>query len=197
MKKTLLYVLAIVVAMDQASAQKVPYMVKIEEDTYMDVAEMSIEAWIEYDFDISNQYGVDSPERRALLPQRKVFMSLYDKDYEAIRKYVGLRETYGRCPIVGLSREQIAKYCEWRTEKCSQKKCYRPNGHALVFGLPDSQDYESALKKAKVTQNDPGTPTPQKKGKKIYGLYDNVAEIHAGATPEQPYGFRCVAREVE
>lgn len=197
MKKILLFFVLVAISIVAAYAQKVPYMVKIEEDTYMDIAEVSIEMWIEYDFDISNQYGTNSPERRALLPNHKVFMSLYGKEYEAVRKFVALRETYGRCPIVGLSREQIAKYCAWRTEKCSQEKGFQPHGHALVFGLPDSQDYESALRKAKVTENDAGAPTPKKTGGKIYGLYDNVAEIHADATPEHPYGFRCVAREVE
>ena len=163
----------------------------------MDIAEVSIEMWIEYDWDISNQYGTNSPERRALLPDNKVFRSLYGKDYEAVRKFVALKETYGRCPIVGLSREQITKYCEWRTEKCSQAKGYQPHGHALVFGLPDKEDYDSALQKAKITENEAGAPTPKKNGNKIYGLYDNVAEIHSSATPEHPYGFRCVAREVE
>ena len=126
-----------------------------------------------------------------------VFRSLYGKDYEAVKKQLNLRKEYGRCPIVGLSREQIAKYCEWRTEICSQSKSYHPNGHELVFGLPDQDEYATALEKAKVTKNDAGTPSPKKKGNKIYGLYDNVSEIQIGGTPQQPYGFRCVAREVE
>ena len=179
------------------NAQKVPFMVKITDDTYMDYAEMSIEGWLEYDWDVSKQYGEDSPERMAVVPDNKVFRSLYGKDYEAVKKYLKLKEQYGRCPIVGLSREQITKYCQWRTEKCSQSKGYRPHGHALVFGLPDKDDYETALSKATVTKNDAGAPAPKKKGEKIYGLYDNVAELQVGVAPQQPYGFRCVAREVE
>lgn len=197
MKRFVMLVLLAAVGVVYGYGQKVPYMVKIEEDTYMDVAEMSIESWIEYDWDISKQYGEDSKERRALVPNSKVFRSLYGKDYEAIKKFIELRSEYGRRPIVGLNREQIAKYCEWRTEKCAQSKKYHPHGRSLVFGLPDKDDYESALRKAKVTKNDAGSPTPKKKGGKIYGLYDNVSEIHTGVTPDEPYGFRCVAREVE
>ncbi|MBO4751854.1 MAG: hypothetical protein J5526_03775 [Bacteroidales bacterium] len=197
MKRGLLLVLMVWLGVMMACGQKVPYMVKIEEDTYMDNTEMSIEAWIEYDWDISKQYGEDSPERRAVVPDNRVFRSLYGKDYEAIKKYLELKDDYRRCPIVGLSREQIVKYCEWRTEKCAQRKEYHPHGRSLVFGLPDKNDYESALSKAKVTKKVAGAPNPKKKGGKIYGLYDNVSEMRTDVTPQHPYGFRCVAREVE
>lgn len=180
-----------------ACAQKVPNMVKIEEDTYMDDAEVGIEWWIEYDEDVAKRSGADSPERLAVAPDDKVFRSLYGKSYESIKKDDELKNRYGRCPIVGLSREQISKYCKWRTEKCSQMKGYQPHGHVLEFGLPDKDDYDAGTRKAKYTENDAGTPTPQKRGGKIYGLYDNVAEIYQGVTPPHPYGFRCVAREVE
>lgn len=172
-------------------------MVKIADDTYMDYAEMSIDAWLEYDWDVSKQYGADSPERLAIVPDANVFRSLYGKDYEDVKKYLQLRETYGRRPIVGLSREQIAKFCEWRTAKCAQSKHYHPHGRSLQFSLPDKDDYANALGKAKVTKHEAGSPTPKKKGNKIYGLYDNVSEIQATDPPKHPYGFRCVAREVE
>lgn len=178
-------------------AQKVPYMVKIDAGTYMDYAEISIESWIEYDWDISKQYGADSPERLAVVPDANVFRSLYGKDYEAVKKHLEVRKTYGKCPIVGLSREQIAKFCEWRTAKCAQSKSYHPHGHSLQFALPDKDDYAAALDKARVSKDEAGSPTPKKKGNKLYGLYDNVAEIQTTETPQHPYGFRCVAREVE
>ena len=90
MERGLLLVLMVWLGVMMACGQKVPYMVKIEEDTYMDNTEMSIEAWIEYDWDISKQYGEDSPERRAVVPDNRVFRSLYGKDYEAIKKYLEL-----------------------------------------------------------------------------------------------------------
>ena len=88
MKRFVMLVLLAAVGVVYGYGQKVPYMVKIEEDTYMDNTEMSIEAWIEYDWDISKQYGEDSPERRAVVPDNRVFRSLYGKDYEAIKKYL-------------------------------------------------------------------------------------------------------------
>lgn len=197
MKQLLLLITLAAANVLSIHAQKVPFMVKIADDTYMDYAEVSIESWLEYDWDMSKQYGADSPERLAVVPDGKAFRSLYGKDYEAVKTYLELRKQYGRCPIVGLSREQIAKFCEWRTEKCSQSKKYHPNGRTLMFALPDKDDYAAALNKGKVTKSDAGSPNPKKKGNKIYGLYDNVAEIQIGETTQHPYGFRCVAREVE
>ena len=197
MKQLLLLITFAAASLLPLQAQKVPFMVKIADDTYMDYAEMSIEGWLEYDWDVSKQYGADSPERLAIVPDANVFRSLYGKDYEDIKKYLELRETYGRCPIVGLSREQIVKYCEWRTAKCAQSKHYHPHGRSLQFALPDKDDYANAFAKAKVTKLEAGSPTPKKKANKIYGLYDNVSEIQTNEPPKHPYGFRCIAREVE
>ena len=66
LKRLALLLGAIAVSTVFAFGQRIPYMAKIADGVYIDVAEVSIEAWLEYDWDISNRYGAGSPQRQAL-----------------------------------------------------------------------------------------------------------------------------------
>lgn len=197
MKKALLFTL-LVVSTVFAFGQRIPYMAKVADGVYIDVAEVSIEAWLEYDWDISNRYGAGSPQRQALLPDSSAFTALYGYGYERVKHQVSLNSQYRHCPVVGLSREQCEAYCAWRTEKCSGNKCYQPKGRPVVFSLPSASDYAIASDKAKTTNRMPGAPVKAKKSGRVNGLHDNVPELLATSPakelPAAPHGFRCIAR---
>lgn len=198
MKKLALLLGAIAVSTVFVFGQRIPYMAKIADGVYIDVAEVSIEAWLEYDWDISNRYGANSPQRQAIVPDSLVFSTIYGCTYENVKHHVSLNNQYRHCPVVGLSREQCEAYCAWRTEKCKGNKRYQPKDQHVVFSLPSASDYAIASDKAKTTNRLPGAPVKAKKFGRINGLHDNVPELLATSPakeiPTTPHGFRCVAR---
>lgn len=200
MKKLALLLGAIAVSSAFAFGQKIPYMAKIADEVYIDVAEVNIAAWLEYDWDISNRYGAGSQQRQALVPDSLAFAAIYGYSYEEVKQQISLNNQYRDCPIVGLSREQCEAFCAWRTEKCKEKKCYQPKGRPVMFSLPSTSDYAIASDKAKTTHRLPGAPVKAKKRGRVSGLHDNVPELiatsPAGQIPAEPHGFRCLARVI-
>ena len=189
MKKTFLFTM-LVVSTVFAIGQRIPYMAKIANGVYIDVAEVSIEAWLEYDWDISNRYGAGSPQRQALLPDSSAFTALYGCGYERVKHQVALNGQYRHCPVVGLSREQCEAYCAWRTEKCSGNKSYQPKGRPVVFSLPSASDYAIASDKVKASNRMPGAPVKAKRNGRVNVLSTSPAK----EVPAAPHGFRCIAR---
>mgnify|MGYP002626972923 FL=1 len=198
MKRLALLLGAIAVSTVFAFGQRIPYMAKIADGVYIDVAEVSVAAWLEYDRDISNRYGANSPQRQAIVPDSLVFSTIYGYTYEKVKHQASLNKQYRNCPVVGLSREQCEDYCAWRTEKCKGNKRYQPKGKSVVFLLPSVSDYAMASDKAKTTNRLPGATVKAKKFGRINGLHDNVPELLATSptkhVPAEPHGFRCIAR---
>ncbi|MCK9163083.1 MAG: hypothetical protein WCR29_07815 [Bacteroidales bacterium] len=187
-----------------ANAQRIPYMSLIDnkEMKYMDNAEISIDAWREYQYLMKKTYGQDSKEFLSTIFDSIVF----DKYYGNLLKYspnelwisppMGSKKDLIDCsdyPMIGISYKQCIDYCKWRTEIYN----YKIKGVSkITFSIPSHEDYAKAISKAKITNNPPLFKLVNKKRGKITGVTDNVKEYNIGnkINPnDNPIGFRCIA----
>jgi len=187
-----------------AIAQKIPYMSLIDnkEMRYMDNTEISIGAWIEYQYDTRRKYGENSKEFISTIFDTIMFDKYYNKYfyYSPTKLYIAFTKEatknkmdYSDYPIIGISYQQCIDYCKWRTEVC----CYKVRGASkIIFSLPSKQDYEKAISYAKRTKEPPFSKLKNKKRGKIRGITDNVEEYTTENTLNtngSPIGFRCLA----
>ncbi len=185
-----------------AEAQNIPYMSLIDsqEMKYMDNAEISIDAWREYQYYTKNKYGEDSKEFASTIFDTVVFKLHYNQffSYSPLSIHISFNKKLGEkacCdyPMVGLSYEQCLDYCKWRTDVCN----YKVEGvKKITFSLPSEFDYAKAVSYAKITNKPPLSKLTLKKRGQINGLTDNVNEyvLDKKINPtDNPIGFRCVA----
>lgn len=191
-------------------AQNIPYMTLIdrEEMKYMDNSEISIADWNEYEFDMKNRFGADSPEFLSTIPDTLFFRKWYMYSYISAAKintsyrysktdWEFKRNNYDRCPMIGVSHQQCVDYCRWRTER---SRWNIKNIDKVEFSLPTEEDYKKAEQFAAKTNDPPLSKLKsRKRSGKIYGLSDNVTEYTLDNKLEYadtPVGFRCVAKIV-
>lgn len=185
-------------------AQSIPYMSLIDsqEMKYMDNAEVSIDAWREYQYYIKNKYGEDSKEFASTIFDTVIFNNHYNKyfSYSPTKLSIGLTKestknnmSYSDYPMIGVSYCQCLDYCKFRTEVYN----YKVKGvKKITFTLPSQQDYAKAISYAKITDNAPLSKLSNKKRGKINGITDNVKEYtleHQKNPIDNPIGFRCLA----
>lgn len=185
-----------------AEAQKIPYMSLIDsqEMKYMDNAEVSIDAWREYQYYTKNKYGENSKEFASTIFDTVIFKKHYNKcfSYSPTSIHISINKESSKkpsCdyPMIGISYDQCLDYCKWRTEVYN----YKVKGvKKITFSLPSEFDYANAVSNAKITDNPPLSKLINKKRGQIYGLTDNVKEyvLDNKINPNgNPIGFRCVA----
>ncbi len=95
---------------------KAPGVVQIDTHLYMDETEVTNFSWKEYVFWVKKVYGENSPEYKAALPDFTVWKNESDsyKDYE---QHYYSHVAYSHYPVVGLSYEQMANFCVWRSDR--------------------------------------------------------------------------------
>ena len=135
--KTALFLTALIIGCSaMAFAKTPPGTVKIGENLYFDKTPVSIIAWQEYVFWTAKEYGKNSVEYASALPDSTIFRATYGFAFD---KYQRDKE---KCPIVGVTAEQRAAYCEWRT------KIVRQTQRGNVVYTPATDEELAAARKS-------------------------------------------------
>ena len=183
----------------------------VKHATFIDRTEITVINWMEFLFWTGQKYGKESSEYKELLPDDIILSQSYTMGWE----YPG----YRNYPIVGISYEQVIKYCAWRSDRVNEryellrlenKMNKKKYNHIVTYSLPTETDFEEAYKQQKIKTNYTQlTFVVWKKGRISY-IADNAQELTAnkmvltgedsGKLIFQPYqqadaflGFRCVA----
>ena len=175
-----------------------PGTIKIMDSLYMDVAEVTNQAWLEYAHSVGMVYGKNSHQYRSCLPDTTVWLNLEAPDSLMCSTY--FRSTkYRQHPVVGISYQQALDFCEWRTRmvKWQYARLYH---HSLniSYRLPTEKEWEMVAYYEGLRLRDPkgmnlATPAGSKtesqgpcatrsKKKDLFGinhLLGNVAEMVA------------------
>ena len=131
------------------------------------------------------EYGADSEQYKSLIPDTVKFETWYGfpfyewgkmkNDCKAWKSSVKRQFTF---PMVAISYEQALAFCQWYGDEYNKYSKL----DSTQFSLPTQADYEAILSKAKITQRKALSPLQYKKGKRVFGLTDNVAEYTQDGT---------------
>jgi formylglycine-generating enzyme required for sulfatase activity len=89
----------------------------IAEDTFLDVAEVSNLNWREYMSWNAQQFGKESKEYLASLPDVTVWEG---KKFEPVKAHYLTNVAYNDYPVVGISHQQAMDYCSWRADRINE-----------------------------------------------------------------------------
>lgn len=169
---------------------------------FVDRNEITNADWAEYLVDLKNKGFLN--EYQEAKPDTMSWFSVYSGEQDSFRG------EFANYPVVGLSKEQIIKYCSWRSERVNELN----SDYKVNYRLPTTDEWEmltNMVKQESVKERIYAYSL--KNSKKIMGVYDNVAEvisddnfvaagfnkakgqnlIYRDETPSSYIGFRCVA----
>jgi len=101
-----------------------PYWIKehppgtfaVNESLYCDEEEISNISWLEYLYWLKRVHGSSSSEYLTALPDTTIWLKMDSCLHPLTNRY--LREnSYHHLPVVGLSKDQIIAYSQWRTDR--------------------------------------------------------------------------------
>lgn len=221
MKKCLVFSLFILLFLNFKGIDKnvPPGTVQLNDNLFMDKAEVSNMLWAEYLYAIAKKYGKKSPEYKSALPDSIIWSSVYKSSFNGTGRY----KDY---PVIGISFEQAQNFCQWRSEAVTiiYHLHKRTKDEKPVYRLPSPQEWEDMYKKdVDKSRSSPEYITvlesvhevyPSKGKTDFYCLKDNVSEmtsekgiamganwLHPGldinktisySSPSNWLGFRCI-----
>jgi len=154
-----------------------PGTVQINDTLFADEAEITNNAWQEYEFWTASIYGKNSKEHLATLPDTLVWRekNSYNEPYV---QYYYRHPAYKEYPIVGVSYEQAIAYCKWRTERVKSvltvKKIFKIQN--FEYRLPSKTEWEKLAETSSLFLSN--------KGKNEKGAYQvNCAHPDTIGTP--------------
>lgn len=127
-----------------------PGTVKISEKLFYDETEITNFHWREYVYWQKNRFGDTSSEYKTSLPDTTVWLdsTAYNKPYVS---YYFSHAAYRNYPVVGISYEQAADYCKWRTARVKEiyKIRHKKSDHVpnkFHYRLPAKEEWEMVAK---------------------------------------------------
>lgn len=126
-----------------------PGTVKIEENLYCDVTEVSNLEWKEYMLWAKRKYGEQSKKYEAVLPDTLVWrQGKYNEPYV---QYYYQHPAYQNYPVIGISYEQATAFCKWRSDRVNEKiyiekHKINPEQLATVKNIPNVYTYRLPTK---------------------------------------------------
>lgn len=136
---------------------------------YVDKQEMTVISWREFIGFTKKNEGAEIAQQ--YLPDTNVIIKHYGKNV-----YSNSRESHhNSLPIIGVTPEQIEKYCEFRTKAVNMKF-----GGNVKFSILDMATKEYLKDFVHQKENASSTFLPvdkSTKSKGFYGLFDNAPEI--------------------
>lgn len=96
--------------------ENIPGVVQIDDRLYMDDTEISNFEWMEYHWWMRRVYGEESPEYLSEQPDTLVWNEARGNALEATSLFYN-HPAYRHYPIVGISYEQMQRYCKWRSDR--------------------------------------------------------------------------------
>ena len=172
---------------------------------YIDVNEITIQSWREFLYWTLQEYGRESAEYKALLPDSTIIQKIMPNWNHPSFSYY---------PIVGISYKQAMEYCAWRSLRINEYLKSKKKKYTISFSLPAKTDFEDAYKQQKYKTSQKKLTPIEYNNKKLVNIADNAHEITSDSTvlerdlsgklQFQPYqgpsaimGFRCVAKVVK
>ena len=186
---------------------------KSKNKSFLSIKEICIQDYRLFVEITKRKYGDTSEQYKFLIPDTAKFRALYGFPFFLPAGYSKNKETddllmmHWEFPMVAISYEQALAYCQWESEAWKQSK------YVWQYSLPTQSNYESVLKKAKITKNKALSPFQRKGYNYVWGLTDNVAEytqdgmvVEGGENTvlkfveakdcENPIGFRIKATKI-
>jgi len=113
----------------------------ISENTFLDVFEVTNLNWREYMSWNENQFGKDSKEYLASLPDQTVWEG---KKYEAAKKMYLHHASFNNYPVVGISHAQANAYCKWRAARINEIIKIQNKKSSITYScrLPTKAEWE-------------------------------------------------------
>jgi hypothetical protein len=152
------------------------YCVSLEnnESSILSVEE-NVHAYIRILEFVESKYGRESEQYKFLIPDTAKFRSFYGFPFfqdenlpsKTLKSHI---KKLNSIPMVAILYEQAAAYCQWYEIYLSELN----HQYEYQLSLPRKEDYEKALKIAKLTRQQPLSTLKSKNH--IMGLIDNVAE---------------------
>lgn len=96
-----------------------PNMVKVDDNLYADITEISNIDWKEYNYWLGDVYGKDSEIYENALPDTTVWIGELLLENPGVSFYYQ-HPNYDRYPVVGVTYSQVVKYCQWRTDRVAE-----------------------------------------------------------------------------
>lgn len=96
-----------------------PNMVKVDNNLFADVTEISNIDWKEYNYWLAEVYGKDSEIYEAALPDTSVWIGEQLLENPSISHYYQ-HPSFDSYPVVGVTHAQVVKYCNWRTDRVAE-----------------------------------------------------------------------------
>lgn len=172
--------------------------VKNVDNLYIDCSEVTNIGWMEYLYFIKNEYGENSPQYKAALPDTT--LTGYSFKHPSYRNY----------PVVGITYEQALDYAQWRTKAANIILEQSGKKYRYEYLLASEEVLQQAFlqQKSKSVQL---SAMQAVSSKKLVHIDDNAKEITSnktifiGATddklffeaykqPDSLTSFRCMAR---
>lgn len=120
-----------------------PGTVKVSDNFYCDQSEISNQNWREYVFWIENKFGDSSLLYNESLPDTTFWH--FSNPYGEPKQYNRfLHQVYAYYPVVGVTRNQVINYTQWRTERVIEMLLI--NDEILTSTRLDSVDLYNFLK---------------------------------------------------
>ncbi|MGB0390715.1 MAG: formylglycine-generating enzyme family protein [Salibacteraceae bacterium] len=123
-----------------------PGTVKVGTYFFMDEAEISNMAWMEYVYWTERVYGKNSDQYSGV----QVDSNVWD---EPFRSHYFSHPAYRTYPVVGISYEQATAYCKWRSDRVMEqlllKKAQKKNiiiPSKVTYRLPTREEWEKVAK---------------------------------------------------
>jgi formylglycine-generating enzyme required for sulfatase activity len=173
----LLFSVTTLISTAQNKITNPPGTVKVADNLFLDIAEISNAAWAEYRNWLKNKYGENSAEYLASALDTNVWRDklFYNEPYV---KYYHSHPAYKDYPVVGVSYEQAVAYCNWRSDRVNElyyfkkhKLKYHADSNYVVeqivkYRLPNKAEWE------KFAAVDFDEKTKTKANKKQHVLYN-------------------------
>lgn len=180
--------------------------VKNADNLYIDRREITNFDWLEYLYYLQREYGANSPQYLAALPDTTLTSS---PDKLSIYRH----PTYYRYPIVGITYAQATDYAQWRTKVANVILEQSGKKYRFEYQLAT----EDVLQQAYLQQKNKTVPSSEllaKTSKKLVYLDGNAKEITSNGTvvtgvdndklifevyqhPDSLTSFRCMAKVVK
>ncbi len=114
-----------------------PGTTKVNDTLFVDKTEMSNFNWLEFEYWTKKQYGINSKEHVAILPDTTVWLNkaAYNEPYA---KHYYRHVAYKNYPVVGVSYEQAIAFCKWRTTLVQKKF----NKNLIEYKLPTKAEWD-------------------------------------------------------
>ena len=154
--------------------------------TFIDIWPLTVMDWLEYMYWTEKEYGTESVEYKAILPDTLMGSQSYPENWR--------HPTCRNFPMIGISYEQATAYCKWRADKVNEQLKLKKKKYTVSYSMPTETDLKEAFKQWKITYCYPfDLPVNELTAEKTVMIkgWNLSFEPYQGASTT--VGFRCVA----